>query len=111
MRVDTALHPITGSRATIGSNSTKFDYIAWQDSIAGLRRQFVFHSGIEPSAQPGPVANFGNPVGASNLASDHRPVIADLILPQWRRDAERRSGWPFRGPVLPLFGGERGGGH
>lgn len=108
MLVDTALHPITGSRATIGSNSTKFDYIAWQDSIATLRRQFTFHSGIEPIAMPGPIANFANPAGASNLASDHRPVVADLILPKRRRDHEPRPSWGFTRPVRWAPGSREG---
>jgi len=78
---DSAVHFFTGSRATFGS-STKLDYLAWQDSIAVLRRAFVFNtSGTPTGALPPELNGFPFPSGASTTASDHRPVIADLILP------------------------------
>jgi endonuclease/exonuclease/phosphatase family metal-dependent hydrolase len=78
---DNASHPITGETGTQGSSS-KLDYIAWQDSIATKRRSFVFRSNISTAALPAPVDTFPTaPTGASNAASDHRPVIVDLILP------------------------------
>ncbi len=73
----------TGSRLTIGtSGNTKFDYICWQDSIATLRRSFVFRANTMPStATPTEFSNY--PALYTNIAgaSDHRPVVADFILP------------------------------
>lgn len=77
---DAATHQFTGSRVTQGSS--KLDYILWQDSIATLRRAFVFNtSGTPTSALPSELDTFAFPAGASSQASDHRPVIADFILP------------------------------
>ena len=71
------------NRATIGtSGNTKFDYICWQDSIATLRRSFTFRAASMPStATPPEFANY--PAFYTNIsgASDHRPVVADFILP------------------------------
>ncbi len=79
---DAASHPITGDTHTYGSSS-KLDYIAWQDSIAGLSRAFLYHSaGLSNSQQPPEVLNFPNyPYLASDYTSDHTPVIADFALP------------------------------
>ncbi len=81
MTIDDAREPFTNSRATIGSS--KLDYILYQDSIAQLRRAFLFNSspanangGIPPELATFPV----NPALASSIASDHLPVIVDLIL-------------------------------
>lgn len=77
---DAAVHFFTGSRNTLGSS--KLDYIAWQDSIATHRLSFVFNSTGTPAADlPPELDTFAFPSGASNIASDHRPVIVDLILP------------------------------
>ena len=82
MTYDEATDNFNGSRATIGSTN-KLDYIAWQDSIATVRNEFTYLSGSVPLAsQPPEMATFPvNPGLASSLASDHRPVIVDLILP------------------------------
>lgn len=78
---DAATHVFTGSRVTQGSSS-KLDYLLWQDSIATLRRAFVFNtSGTPTNALPPELDTFAFPAGASGQASDHRPVIADFILP------------------------------
>lgn len=73
---------VTGSRATI--SSSKFDYVAWQDSIATLRRSFVFNTASfssHPDWYPPEILGYPVPSAASGVASDHRPVIADFILP------------------------------
>ena len=68
------------SRNTQGSS--KLDYLFWQDSIATLRRSFIFYSGsMNSTTYPPELATMAVPNAASSLASDHRPVIADFILP------------------------------
>ncbi len=78
---DEAVHYFTGSRGT--RSSSKLDYIAWQDSIVSARRTFVFNtSGTPLGGLPEIIADgLPNPFILSGIASDHRPVIADLILP------------------------------
>jgi endonuclease/exonuclease/phosphatase family metal-dependent hydrolase len=80
---DHAEHPVSGETTTQGGSS-KLDYLCWQDSVAQARRAFIFRSvgvGMTASNQPFPVSTFPNPIVASSLASDHRPVLVDLILP------------------------------
>lgn len=81
---DFAVQPVSGETSTQGSNS-KLDYLCWQDSIADARRTFIFRSlgsGMNAGNLPFPLDSYpGNPVAASSLASDHRPVLADFILP------------------------------
>ncbi len=81
---DFASHPISGETSTQGGNS-KLDYLCWQDSIAQARRTFIFRSlgsGVTIPMLPYPVSTFPTtPFAASSAASDHRPVIADFILP------------------------------
>ena len=80
---DTAIHVFSKSRATFGSGG-KLDYIAWQDSIVTRRRAFVFDTlGTPRASLPGELGGFPLPTRASRIASDHRPVIVDLILPLW----------------------------
>lgn len=69
------------NRSTQGTSS-KLDYIAWQDSIAVLRRSFIFRASTIPNASL-PTEFSGYPGLSFNIsaASDHRPVIADFILP------------------------------
>lgn len=80
----TASHPVSGDTSTQGGSS-RLDYICWQDSIAQVRRQFIFRSsgsGMNTSRLPYPVNSFpNNPLSASSIASDHRPVVVDFILP------------------------------
>ncbi|HEX8876456.1 MAG TPA: endonuclease/exonuclease/phosphatase family protein [Phycisphaerales bacterium] len=73
----------TGLRLTIGnSGNTKFDYICWQDSIATLRRSFVFRASTMPgSATPTEFTNYPSLYTNISGASDHKPVVADFILP------------------------------
>ncbi|MCC6676350.1 MAG: endonuclease/exonuclease/phosphatase family protein [Phycisphaerales bacterium] len=68
-------------RAT--QSSSKLDYIAWQDSIASLRRSFIFKSStIPPGGFPPELIGFAStPALATSAASDHRPIVADFILP------------------------------
>lgn len=71
----------TGTRSTQGSS--KLDYLAWQDSIATLRRAVIFNTATIPSnAMPAQIVGFPSPQSASSVASDHRPVIADFMLPE-----------------------------
>ncbi|MEW6200281.1 MAG: endonuclease/exonuclease/phosphatase family protein [Planctomycetota bacterium] len=80
---DASVEPYTGSRAT-QANGYKYDHLAWQDSIATLRRSFVFYSNslaAAPAWLPPELAGYPPPYDASRTASDHRPVIADFVLP------------------------------
>ncbi len=80
MALDNAQDAFNGSVATLGS--VKFDYFAWQDSICSPRLQFVFSSNaVLGSLLPPAVAGFPNPAATTTVASDHRPVIVDFILP------------------------------
>lgn len=80
MTFDLAADPFGGGTDTIGS--AKFDYVAWQDSIATLRIQFLFDSQNVPfNSLPIEVTGFPNPSLASSVASDHLPVVVDLELP------------------------------
>jgi hypothetical protein len=85
-RYDSATEFFTGSRVTQGSTS-KLDYIAAWDSVATAVREVVFLSSAIPSGGfPPELLNFPtpdspNPLLASNVASDHRPVFVDFALP------------------------------
>lgn len=80
MAVDDAREPFTLSKVTQGSS--KLDYVTWEDSLAAPANEFVFHSGsIPPGAFPPELLSFFSPSGASSIASDHRPVIVDFLLP------------------------------
>ncbi len=89
MMYDDAREQRFNGRGTIGEGGTKFDYVAWQDSIATLRRAFVFKSqtlASAPSWFPPVLASYPsssspNPSVVASRASDHRPLIADFILP------------------------------
>ncbi|MBX3389577.1 MAG: hypothetical protein KF691_09000 [Phycisphaeraceae bacterium] len=80
---DDSRDPFTNNRNTQGSGSNnKLDYICWQDSIAVLRRSFVFRPSTMPStATPPELA--GYPGLWFNISSwtDHRAVVADFVLP------------------------------
>ncbi|MBX3357615.1 MAG: hypothetical protein KF745_04225 [Phycisphaeraceae bacterium] len=82
---DDARDPFTNGRQTFNSGSSKYDYIAWQDSIATLRRASVFSSVNMFAAAATPPAAFAGWSGSvqtiSGVASDHRPVVADFVLP------------------------------
>lgn len=82
MTTDGALNFFTGSDAS-HSSGDKFDYIAFQDSIATLRRSTIFISGSTPTAgQPPECVGFsGGASSVTSTASDHRPVFVDLRLP------------------------------
>jgi endonuclease/exonuclease/phosphatase family metal-dependent hydrolase len=74
----------SAQRRTFGS-SAKLDYIMWQDSIATLRRSFIFNSGSIPAGKyPPEIIGYAPPNGegiVTGTSSDHLPVIADFILP------------------------------
>ncbi|MCC6428016.1 MAG: hypothetical protein IT435_14495 [Phycisphaerales bacterium] len=80
---DDARDPFTNNRATRGSS--KLDYMHWQDSIATLRRAFIFNSqsiaGAGATFPPECIGYTGNPSLISGFAADHRPVVIDLVLP------------------------------
>ncbi|MGB0715778.1 MAG: hypothetical protein ACPGXK_07865 [Phycisphaerae bacterium] len=78
---DSAVEFCTGNRST--QSSSKLDYIAWQDSIATPRVSFVFNSSSVGACAdfPPEFSGFFPPGGITGLASDHRPVIVDFILP------------------------------
>ena len=80
---DEAVEYFSGGRKTWNPGSGKLDYIIWQDSIAALRRAFVFYSGGSTpySALPSEILSYASPGSVSYDASDHRPVIADFDLP------------------------------
>jgi endonuclease/exonuclease/phosphatase family metal-dependent hydrolase len=84
-----ASQPISGDTSTQGSSS-RLDYIIWQDSIATMRRQFIFRStgsGMNSSKIPEPARSYPiNPNAISGIASDHRPVVVDFILPAAAND-------------------------
>jgi endonuclease/exonuclease/phosphatase family metal-dependent hydrolase len=80
MQLDDARDLFTNGTWTLGVS--KFDYLCWQDGIASLRRTFLFNTNTLPAgAMPVELHGFPNPVQASSIASDHRPVIVDLRLP------------------------------
>lgn len=63
-------------------SSSKLDYLIWQDSITTMRRSFIFNTSTVPIAKmPAEIIGLPVPATASTLASDHRPVIADFIMP------------------------------
>lgn len=100
MTYDAATHPVTGSSRTHWSGS-KLDYLAWQDSISSPRRAFVFHSNIALASLPEELIDFPAPTNASDLASDHRPVVVDLILPHYRARDLAIPRLPFPSLIAP----------
>ncbi len=74
--------PIT-QQSSPTSTGYKDDYLVWQDSIAPLRRIWIFNTANIPAGGfPPEVTTFtGGAAGTSTKASDHRPVIGDFILP------------------------------
>jgi hypothetical protein len=80
MLFDNARHYFTNDGDTIGN--IKFDYVAWQDSIASQRIAFVFDTqGTPIGALPPELLGLPTPLAASGVASDHLPVLVDLELP------------------------------
>jgi endonuclease/exonuclease/phosphatase family metal-dependent hydrolase len=84
MTFDSAVDTCTSNPDT--QSSSKLDYLSWQDSVALLRRSFIFRtSGGCPNMLPpeffSPTAFPINPFNISSIASDHVPVLVDLILP------------------------------
>lgn len=80
MLFDDARDVFNNSRAT--QSNSKLDYIAWQDSKATQRRSWIFNAANIPSGNyPPEFAGFSIPQLISTLASDHRAVTVDFILP------------------------------
>lgn len=80
---DDARCVFTNNRATFGS-STKLDYLMWWDSVASVRNQFIFRSDTIPNGlYPPEIVGFLNnrPELLTAIASDHRPVVVDYVLP------------------------------
>lgn len=85
MTYDDARDFFDNSRAT--QSSSKLDYIAWQDSIATLRRAWIFDTRSIGGAVPAELVGFTpNVTAMSGIASDHLPVIADFVLPLGMQD-------------------------
>ncbi|MCY2958070.1 MAG: hypothetical protein NT107_13685 [Planctomycetota bacterium] len=79
-----ARDPFTGSEVTYPNGSFHDDFIAAQDSIASVRRAFLFASNTITPATAMPTSLLGFAPGAalaSGTCSDHLPVILDFILP------------------------------
>jgi endonuclease/exonuclease/phosphatase family metal-dependent hydrolase len=80
MTYDDARNPYDDARMTCGSS--KFDYVAWQDSIAAPTNAFIFYTtGLPSSWYPPEIVDFPSPAQISPVASDHRPVLVDFVLP------------------------------
>lgn len=63
-------------------SSSKLDYLIWQDSIATMRRSFLFNTAtVSLARMPAEIIGLPVPATATTLASDHRPVIGDFIMP------------------------------
>jgi endonuclease/exonuclease/phosphatase family metal-dependent hydrolase len=79
---DDARDLFTNSPLTEGGRY-KDDYLVWQDSIAALRRVWIFNTATIPSGgMPSEMTGYtSGAAGASTKASDHLPVVADFILP------------------------------
>jgi endonuclease/exonuclease/phosphatase family metal-dependent hydrolase len=80
---DDSRDPFTNNRNTQGSNNNnKLDFICWQDSIASLRRSFVFRASTMPSsATPPEFASYPGLWFNISSFTDHRAVVADFVLP------------------------------
>lgn len=76
---DSATDPFTGSRATL--SSSKLDHLAWEDSVATVRRAFIMNTATIPSTYPPEFAGITRPRDLTGAAADHRPVVVDLMLP------------------------------
>jgi endonuclease/exonuclease/phosphatase family metal-dependent hydrolase len=80
---DTSVDFFSGTRVTQNSGS-KLDYLMWQDSVATLRRSYSFYSsGIPSNAVPAEFVGWAGTfyTTISSVASDHRAVFADYVLP------------------------------
>ncbi|MHC5109830.1 MAG: endonuclease/exonuclease/phosphatase family protein [Planctomycetota bacterium] len=79
---DDARDPFSNSRTTLGN--AKLDYIIWQDSIAALSHSFIFDTeSMTSESLPDALDGLFLALSASDLASDHLPVIVDVRLPLW----------------------------
>jgi hypothetical protein len=78
---DDARDVFTNDRETLGSS--KLDYLIHQDSVASLRRSWIFDSTtLTLQAVPPELNGFsGGPLPASSIASDHLTVLSDYVLP------------------------------
>lgn len=82
-RPDLATDPFSGSRDTQGGqNNRKLDYVIVQDSIVTVVEEFIFDSAQAANDLPPQLVGLLGASSASAFASDHRPVILDLLVPQ-----------------------------
>ncbi len=81
-RPDMATEPFTGTRRTQNFGN-KLDYIIVQDSIATVVEEFTFSSqdAANNGALPATLVGIVQGAFGSGFASDHWPVILDLIVP------------------------------
>ncbi len=102
---DAATDWFTGSPNSLGN--TKFDGLAWQDSIATLRRAVIFNSATIPAGdEPAELDGFsGGFAKISSTASDHRTLFADFVLPapECNIALDLGSGTPGSGGFVPRF--------
>jgi len=74
---------VPGSNGDDSTQSgSKLDYIGWQDSIATAVNEFIFNTSSTSFPLPEPIATGERPTLLSGVASDHRPVIVDFVLPE-----------------------------
>jgi endonuclease/exonuclease/phosphatase family metal-dependent hydrolase len=80
---DDARDPLNANASSRNTqSSSKLDYLLWQDSVATLRRSFIYVSSSGgPPAYPPEMIGYPTVALATSTASDHKPVIADFILP------------------------------
>lgn len=106
---DDSRDPLNSSSANRNTQgSSKLDYLCYQDSIAVLRRSFVYNSvSGGPPAYPPEMIGYPTVALASTTASDHRPVIGDFILPLPDAPAAFSLVFPANGasgvPLAPTF--------
>lgn len=99
---DNGVNPVTGDRTT--QSGSKLDYIAWQDSIATAAREFQFRTSALATNQIPSIITAGFvPQSASGIASDHRPIIVDFILPSACAGDQDCDGVPDGLDVCPGF--------
>ncbi|MGD2108481.1 MAG: hypothetical protein PVI86_03725 [Phycisphaerae bacterium] len=91
---DSYVEKPSGSPDRSTQSNSKLDYLAWQDSIVALRRSFIFNTSPlsgTPAWYPPELIGFPTLSLATGLASDHRPVIADLILAEPIQDCNENE--------------------
>ena len=71
-----------GAKDLFSAQGVSIDHLLWWDSVAPRVRSFLFQSSSIPElVVPAPLATLDDPKSAVTWASDHRPVVVDLLLP------------------------------